>query len=904
MHRIGQYEVTAELAAGSAGGVFQARDTGSGRNIALKLFRPAPGADAEVRARWIREALACSGLQHPNIAPILEGGEADGWLYITREWLNGVDLEQFIRQSRVAPLVEKIEMMAQVLDALEYAHRSGVLHRDVKPSNIFLCQAGPLRVLDFGLSRLPSARLALASRIPGTPNYYAPELIQRRPCDSRSDIFSAAVVFVELLINAHPFQHPFIPKRILESLPESPRIRNTQVPMELERLLMRALEKDPERRIQTGDELGSELREIARYLRTGQSGSPVSSLVVAAAPNQKAFAREPRVPAGAAINQATIDDPGDRRVGDLIVLMNEFEDALTRWDIEAARRLIDRMSAIQALDGRFALAIADCQQRLDEIGDSPRPVTQTRAAAVSTSPTRPTEPAGTQPASQAAGAGRQSGSRFVTASAAAPRVASAAPPQRAAVQPGARDPLGSAAPIWPGAPIPVPANPIPETPPARGRGNGAVQPPEEEVPPARMQIPFAPPRVPEPPQSAPGKQARPASAPQQAPAAGQEANSRPPFPPATKERPETQSRPGPPLPWLTTPAQLEPIPQKPFAAQLGPDAIPVDSATSDPALKAQSPATPESENPPAGPPPPKRSYAWLAAASIAGFIFIVVLFAAVKSLFAPAEIFSARPYVATAVVAADSTGLYESEDASSRRITSLRRGESFRILALPRGRGQEWIAAQVAGKQASSEPGYVRAADLEQWSSVQPDNLLALLSSYSPGDRAPVSELMAYADRVRGLLIRYPQFPDAPRATLELARTELAIARAMRLSGVPAEEWQPHLARAKDAVGSGIDPEARAMRRQLDEMAGFLHTGRISPETAEGAPPAERPAAPRAPNPAELLSRASAAWSNGDYRSAMRSIDRILAENPKNAEAMRWKVKVQRSQEAEAKLSR
>jgi hypothetical protein len=327
-------------------------------------------------------------------------------------------------------------------------------------------------------------------------------------------------------------------------------------------------------------------------------------------------------------------------------------------------------------------------------------------------------------------------------------------------------------------------------------------------------------------------------------------------------------------------------------------------AQPNPALEAQSATTPESETLSTAPPPPKRSYAWLAAASVAGSLCILVLFAAVRSLFAPAEIFSARPFVATAVVAADSTGLYEREDASSRRITSLRRGESFRILALPRGRGQEWIAAQAVGGQVPSEPGYVRAGDLEQWSSVQPDHLLTLLSSYSPGDRAPITELTAHSDRVRALLVRYPQFRDAPRANLELARTELAIARAGRISGRPAAEWQPHFARAREAVASSADPDGRAMRRQLDELAAFLHSGRIVPEAAEAATPAERPLTPRTPSAGELISRTSAAWSNGDYRAAMRSIDRVLAANPKNADALRWKLKIQKSQEAEAKLSR
>ena len=148
----------------------------------------------------------------------------------------------------------KIGAVAQVCEAVAHAHRHGVVHRDIKPSNLFLTDDQRAKVLDFGIARLPSSRLTVAGQILGKPNYMAPEQILARPTDGRSDLFSIAVVFFELLTYTHPFQGTLIPRRIVQGDPDSLFDYDSTLPLILERVLARGLAKEPDRRYQTGDD--------------------------------------------------------------------------------------------------------------------------------------------------------------------------------------------------------------------------------------------------------------------------------------------------------------------------------------------------------------------------------------------------------------------------------------------------------------------------------------------------------------------------------------------------------------------------------------------------------------------------------------------------------------------------
>jgi serine/threonine protein kinase len=189
MTALGRYEIIAKIGAGAMGTVYRARDTVLEREIALKTIRTGPQVEPEIHERFYREARACAGLQHPSIVVVYDFGEIDQVAYIAMELLHGSDIRKVIERRLEIPLAKKIDAMAQVCEALAYAHRHGIVHRDVKPSNLFIIDSKCTKVLDFGIARLPSSMLTGAGRILGTPNYMAPEQILGEPSDARADLF-------------------------------------------------------------------------------------------------------------------------------------------------------------------------------------------------------------------------------------------------------------------------------------------------------------------------------------------------------------------------------------------------------------------------------------------------------------------------------------------------------------------------------------------------------------------------------------------------------------------------------------------------------------------------------------------------------------------------------------------
>ncbi|MGH9657236.1 MAG: serine/threonine-protein kinase, partial [Bryobacteraceae bacterium] len=230
MRSIGKYEVFEQIGSGSMGTIFRARDRMLDRPVALKTLRTSRDLDPELKERFYREAQACARLQHPRIVRIYDLNESEGTVYIAMELLAGVDFKRHIDERRSLPMGQKLELMAQVCEALQCAHEQKLVHRDIKPSNLFLCQDQTAKMLDFGIAKLPASRLTIAGKVLGTPNYMAPEQILGSACDSRSDVFSAALVFAEFLVNQHPFADKFIPSRISKTPPDSVRLVDPDVP--------------------------------------------------------------------------------------------------------------------------------------------------------------------------------------------------------------------------------------------------------------------------------------------------------------------------------------------------------------------------------------------------------------------------------------------------------------------------------------------------------------------------------------------------------------------------------------------------------------------------------------------------------------------------------------------------
>lgn len=269
---LGPYRILGEAGRGGMGVVYRALDTRLDRTVALKAVSPLLGRNDEQRRRLRREAKVAASLNHPAIAAVYALEEFDDGLFIAGEYVEGENLRSRIDQGPL-PLPELLRVAAQVCGGLSAAHSSGVIHRDLKPENVLLDVDGNLKIVDFGLA-LPtlepshSQRLTRAGTVLGTPVYMAPEQLEGQEADFRSDIFSFGVLLYELATGRHPFEGktPLATvARILEGRPGRPDAIGP--PSALEPVLLRCLEKDPDDRFPSTDELLEQLQRLESALR-------------------------------------------------------------------------------------------------------------------------------------------------------------------------------------------------------------------------------------------------------------------------------------------------------------------------------------------------------------------------------------------------------------------------------------------------------------------------------------------------------------------------------------------------------------------------------------------------------------------------------------------------------------
>jgi eukaryotic-like serine/threonine-protein kinase len=271
----GRHQILKELGKGSMGVVYQAHDPQIDRLVALKVLRPDRVATEAFSQRFLKEAKAIGRLSHPNMVTVYDVGEDQGTVYIAMEFLEGKPLDEIIKNDSFQP-EEVIELGIQVAEALDYAHRRGIVHRDIKPSNIIVQPDGQIKITDFGIARIedPEAtQQTQAGEILGTPAYMSPEQVLSQPVDGRSDLFSLGVVLYELATGKRPFRGENIAamfRNITGEDPPEPMKINPAAPPELSSIVMRCLAKSPERRFGTGKDLAEALRNCCRVV-------PVSS---------------------------------------------------------------------------------------------------------------------------------------------------------------------------------------------------------------------------------------------------------------------------------------------------------------------------------------------------------------------------------------------------------------------------------------------------------------------------------------------------------------------------------------------------------------------------------------------------------------------------------------------------
>src|SRR6266516_1697703 len=282
----GRYLIIRKLGAGGMANVYLAEDQELGRRVAIKILDDRHAADDSFIERFRREAKNAAGLSHPNIVSIYDRGEAEGTYYIAMEYLSGRSLKELIVSRGPTPIRIAIDYTRQMLAALGFAHRHGIVHRDIKPHNVVVDADGRLKVTDFGIARSGASQMTEVGSIIGTAQYLSPEQARGSPVDQRSDVYSVGIVLYEMLTGTVPFtgDTPLeIAMKHLSEVPVPPSELRDDVPADLDLVVLRALAKDPEDRYQTAEEMNADLARIQRGLGVSSETTDAATAVLAGA---------------------------------------------------------------------------------------------------------------------------------------------------------------------------------------------------------------------------------------------------------------------------------------------------------------------------------------------------------------------------------------------------------------------------------------------------------------------------------------------------------------------------------------------------------------------------------------------------------------------------------------------
>lgn len=266
---IGRFHVIEVIGEGAMSIVYKAFDPEINRTLAIKVLRGECAADPEYRYRFVQEAKAAGKLTHPNIVTIFDVGEAEAGPYIAMEYLAGPTLDKLMLSGNRVTIREAVIYGIQLAEALDYSHARGIVHRDVKPSNIVsLGERDGIRITDFGIAHMETAGTAqrtIMGTVLGTPQYMSPEQIEGLPVDGRSDLFSLGVILYQLITGEKPFASATLTSLLLQIVKEDPAPivdKVGDVPQSLQKIIAKLLAKKPDQRFQTGQELALQLRRV------------------------------------------------------------------------------------------------------------------------------------------------------------------------------------------------------------------------------------------------------------------------------------------------------------------------------------------------------------------------------------------------------------------------------------------------------------------------------------------------------------------------------------------------------------------------------------------------------------------------------------------------------------------
>jgi eukaryotic-like serine/threonine-protein kinase len=270
-----RYEVLSRIGSGGMADVYLVRDQLLGRQVALKLLHGRFAEDQDFVERFRREASSAAGLSHPNVVGIFDRGEWDGTYYIAMEYLPGRSLKALIQEQGPRRPEEAIDIAVQILRAARFAHRRGIIHRDLTPHNVILDEEGRAKVTDFGIARAGASDMTLTGSIMGTAQYLSPEQAQGLAVSAASDLYAIGIVLYELLTGQVPFDGETaitIALKQVSATPPAPSALNPAVPAALDAVVLRALAKDPAQRFADAEEFIAALLEVRRALPDAEQG--------------------------------------------------------------------------------------------------------------------------------------------------------------------------------------------------------------------------------------------------------------------------------------------------------------------------------------------------------------------------------------------------------------------------------------------------------------------------------------------------------------------------------------------------------------------------------------------------------------------------------------------------------